>query len=404
MTDLLEYQGKELLREAGLPVPAGEVARSPKRARAAAKRLGLPVAVKAQVRIGKRGKAGGIRLCATLDEVEAAAAVILAMEIAGHAVEAVLVEAGVSIERELYAAVVLSRHHRCPLLLLAPQGGMDVEEIAAAGGTFLRTPIDPLLGLCDYQVRDAVMAADLGGDGPEAAKRRARGLAGALRGLWCAYHDADALLIEVNPLVVTSDDQVLCLDAKVTLDDNAVDRQAAVRAALAGGDDREGAAREAGLSFVTLDGEVGVIGNGAGLVMSTLDAIAAAGGRAANFCDMGGGARAEAIATALDLVLRAEQVRALVVSVFGGITRCDEVARALVEVFSGTQLEVPVFVRLDGNAASEAHEILAAAGLPGVIVTETAGEAVRLAVAAAAAGSGAAWRQAAAPNEAGESR
>jgi len=281
---------------------------------------------------------------------------------------------------------------------------MDVEEIAAAGGTFLRTPIDPLLGLCDYQVRDAVMAADLGGDGPEAAKRRARGLAGALRGLWCAYHDADALLIEVNPLVVTSDDQVLCLDAKVTLDDNAVDRQAAVRAALAGGDDREGAAREAGLSFVTLDGEVGVIGNGAGLVMSTLDAIAAAGGRAANFCDMGGGARAEAIATALDLVLRAEQVRALVVSVFGGITRCDEVARALVEVFSGTQLEVPVFVRLDGNAASEAHEILAAAGLPGVIVTETAGEAVRLAVAAAAAGSGAAWRQAAAPNEAGESR
>ncbi len=383
--DLLEHQGKQLLRAAGLPAPRGEVAHDAAMARAAAERLGLPVAVKAQVRTGKRGKAGGIRVCATLPEVERATADILDMHIGGRPVECVLVEEGVSIRRELYAAIVLSRHERAPLLLLAAEGGMDVEELAAAGGDALfQTTIDPLLGLCEYQVRDAVAAARLPA-GPSGHEDRPAGeLAQVLRGMARAYRENDAVLLEVNPLAVTAQGAVVCLDAKVTLDDNAGFRRELVAQELQTGDGREVEARRVGLSFVSLDGDIGVIGNGAGLVMSTLDLIAAAGGRPANFCDVGGGARAEVIAKALSLVLAPAGVSTLLVSVFGGITRCDEVARGLVEALTQTRVAVPVFVRLAGNAASLGAEILGEAALPHVTVLATADQAVRAAVAAAA--------------------
>jgi succinyl-CoA synthetase beta subunit len=245
----------------------------------------------------------------------------------------------------------------------------------------VRTPIDPLLGLCDYQVRDVAAAASLNaaaGTAPEAGKA----LAGVVRGLWHLYRDRDATLVEVNPLVLTADGRIVCLDSKVTIDDNALYRQAGLEPDEPE-EEGEAKARRAGLAFVALDGDIGVLGNGAGLVMSTIDQIAAAGGSAADFCDIGGGARAEVVAAALDAIMGAGGVKALLVSIFGGITRCDEVARGLVEVLGGAGIGVPVVVRLDGNAAAEGHAVLSDACLTGVTVAADAAEAVRLVVAAA---------------------
>jgi succinyl-CoA synthetase beta subunit len=403
--DLLEYQGKELLRAAGVPTPRGRRADSVSEALMVTGEIDLPVAVKAQVRSGKRGKAGGIRVCRQLAEVEEAAGELLAMSIGGHGVECLLVEEAVDIERELYLAFILSRHHRAPLLLMVPRGGVDVEELARLGERVLQIPIDPLLGLCDYTVRQVVAAAGLPpeprdtvmagggrepaaerwGTGPSLAARTAH-LAAVLRGLWRAYEENDATLVEVNPLVLTRAGSVTCLDAKVTLDDNAAYRQPMVRDALAAGDPREVEARRAGLTFVGLDGDIGVIANGAGLAMSTLDLIAAAGGQAACFCDIGGGASAEVVAKALDLVLAGRNISSLVLNVFGGITRGDEVAQGLIVAFRQTSIDMPVFMRLAGNGAAEGREMLAAAALPSLVVLESAGEAVAAAVAATEAG------------------
>lgn len=384
--DLLEHQGKRLFAEAGLTVLPSRLVETAAAAEKAADELGLPVAVKAQVRTGGRGKAGGIRVCRTTAEVRAAAAEILAMTIRGHAVEAVLVEQGVAIEHEMYLAIALSRASRGPLLVFAREGGIDIEALARRDpGAIVRCPVDPLLGVCDYQVRDVVAAA-----GPETAAPTREGLAAVVRAAWRLYHDRDATLVEINPLVVTTGGDVVCLDSKVTIDDNALYRQAGLPRVEAR-DEREAKARAAGLAFVPLGGDIGVLGNGAGLVMSTLDQIATAGGAAADFCDIGGGARAEAVAAALELILSpppsARPVAAVLVSVFGGITRGDEVARGLVEVLRDG-VGVPVVVRLDGNAAAEGRASLAAAGLDGVTVAADAAEAVRLAVAAARAAGG----------------
>jgi succinyl-CoA synthetase beta subunit len=389
--DLLEHRGKTLFAGAGLPVLASRLALTPAEAQGAAGDLGLPVVVKAQVKTGGRGKAGGIRVCATADEVAAATADILAMTIRGHGVTCVLVEQAVEVARELYLAISSSRAQRGPVLVFSAEGGVDVEEVARRDPTGLvRTPIDPLLGLCDYQVRDVVAAAALDAElaGPDGTPAK-QSLAGVVRALGRLYRDGDATLCEINPLVVTTSGEIVCLDSKVTIDDNALYRHAELKAeADAGAEDREARARQAGLAFVALDGDIGVLGNGAGLVMSTIDQIAAAGGSAADFCDIGGGARAEVVATALDVILSMGTVSSLLVSIFAGITRCDEVARGLVQVLGQSRVDVPVVVRLDGNAAAEGRAVLADARLPGLIVAAGAADAVRLAVAGAAARAG----------------
>ena len=381
--DLLEYEGKRLFAEAGLPVLPARVAGTVPETAAAAAELGLPVAVKAQVKTGGRGKAGGIRVCRAAGEVEAAADAILGMSIRGHVVRTLLVEQGVEVEREMYLAISSSRAVRGPVLIFCREGGVDIEEVARRDPSALvRTPVDPLLGLCDYQVRDVVAAAGLGAAANAAGVPAGQALAAVVRSLWRLYHDRDATLTEVNPLVLTKQGEVVCLDSKVTIDDNALYRQADLTRDE-GEDGREGKARRAGLAFVPLDGDIGVLGNGAGLVMSTIDQIAAAGGLAADFCDIGGGARAEVVAAALELILAEKRVSALLVSVFGGITRCDEVARGLIDVLGARRLEVPVVVRLDGNAAAEGGAVLAEAGLEGVTVAPDSAAAVRAVVAAA---------------------
>jgi len=380
--DLLEHQGKRLFAAAGLPVLPGFVASTPAEALRALHELGPPVVVKAQARTGGRGKAGGIRVCGTAAEVEAAATDILAMSIRGKAVEALLVEQAVEIGREMYLAIASSRALRGPLLVFAREGGVDIEELATRDpDAIVKTPIDPLLGLCDYQVRDVVAAAALDSEGPGAAATR-KALGAVVRTLWKLYHDRDATLVEVNPLVLTRQGEVVCLDSKVTIDDNALYRQPDQQPTEPD-DEREAKARAAGLAFVPLDGDIGVVGNGAGLVMSTIDQIAAAGGSAADFCDIGGGARAEVVTAALEAIFAGPPVAAVLVSIFGGITRGDEVARGLIEALGAAGVDAPVVVRLDGNAAGEGRAVLAEARLAGVTVAEGAAEAIRQVVAAA---------------------
>ena len=392
--DLLEHQGKALFAAAGLPVPAGRPAGTGDAAAAVAEELGLPVAVKAQVRTGGRGKAGGVRVCRTLDEVRAAAGEILAMTVRGLAVEAVLVERAVAIAHEAYLAVVLSRAHRGPLVVFAGEGGVDVEDLARTRPeAVVRVPVDPLLGLCDYQARDVAAAAVAAAATSRTPARptplveptaTAKRIAAVVHGLWRVYHDRDATLVEVNPLVITADGDVVCLDAKVTIDDNALWRHPDLAALGPEPDPRERRAREAGLSYIVLDGDIGVIGNGAGLVMSTLDQLAAAGGRAANFCDVGGGASAAAVALALELILSGPGVRAIAVNIFGGITRGEEVARGLIEALKTTPAAagVPVYVRLAGTGAAEGRALLAAEGLVNVRLVGDVAELVRLVCAA----------------------
>ena len=377
--DLLEHQGKRLFAEIGLPVLPSIVALTPEEARRAAEQLGPHVCVKAQAKTGGRGKAGGIRVCGSAAAAEAAAADILVMTIRGHAVETLLVERAVDIAREMYLAITVSREVRSPLLVFSREGGVDIEELARrAPEALLRRPIDPLLGLLEYQVRDVVDAAAFGPDEP-GGTGAGKALAAVCRALWKLYHDRDATLVEVNPLVLTTTGELVCLDSKVTVDENAFFRHPDV-ALEAPEDEREAKARAAGLAFVPLDGDIGVIGNGAGLVMSTIDQIAASGGRAADFCDIGGGARSEVAQAALEAMFAGPPVAAVLVNIFGGITRCEDVAKGLVEAITAAGVDAPVVVRLDGNAAEEGHAVLRAADLPNVTVAPDPDEAVRLVV------------------------
>lgn len=382
--DLLEYQGKQLFAAAGLPVLPSATAADTAAARAAAADLGLPVVVKAQVAAGGRGKAGGVRVCRTLSEVDEAAAAILAMTIAGRPVVCVLVEKAVAIAHELYLAIAASRAERAPVLVFSRYGGVNIEDVARDNAeAIVRRPLDPLLGPADYQIRDVIHAAALDPLAITSDERPlADELAALVRRVWRLFHDRDATLVEINPLVVTRDGDLICLDSKVTIDDNALFRQPEVPAA-AEEDEAEAHAHRAGIAYVSLDGDIGVIGNGAGLVMSTMDQIAAAGGAAANFCDIGGGARAEVVAEALRLIVAAGRVKAVLVSIFGGITRGDEVARGLLRALDEAHVGVPVVVRLDGNNAAEGRTILADAGVGGLLIAASAAEAVRLVVAAA---------------------
>ena len=374
--DLYEYQGKELLRKHGVETLAGIVARTPDEAKQAAGELGKTVAIKAQVLTGGRGKAGGIKVVGSPEEARTAAEQILGMDIRGHTVSRVLVEAGADIEREMYLSVTVDREAKKPLILFSTEGGVDIEEVAERNPeAIVRLHVDPLLGLLPYQVREIGFSAGLEGDAAKAFGR-------TLGNLYRAFEDMDASLVEINPLVVTRDGRVLALDAKVTVDNSSLYRHKDIAELhdVEAADPQEQRAQEAGLQYVKLEGDVGILGNGAGLVMSTLDVVAQAGGDPANFCDVGGGADAEKISTALDIVTSNEQVRSVLFNIFGGITRGDEVARGLLSAIERTGIDLPIVVRLDGTNAEEGREILAENTPENVVTEETMLEAARRAV------------------------
>jgi succinyl-CoA synthetase beta subunit len=321
-----------------------------------------------------------VRVVRSREELDEAVPAILGLTIKGKPVRAILLEQGASVLREFYLAVTLDRHAKSPLVIFSSRGGVDIEQVAADDpAALLRLPLDAASEACDDTCRSVVEAAELGAPGLDEQ------LADMVRRLWALYRDCDAALLEVNPLaVVDGPVRLVALDAKVTIDDNALYRQPDLAAQRPDEDARERAAREAGVTYLSLDGNVGVLGNGAGLVMSTLDMIGAAGGTAADFCDIGGGARAERIAAALDIITSDDRVRALLINIFGGITRGDEVARGVLAWGAGTSSDLPLVVRLDGNNAAEGLRLLAEAGLGGLVVTQSAQEAVEAVVSAAA--------------------
>jgi succinyl-CoA synthetase beta subunit len=314
------------------------------------------------VQIGGRGKAGGITVANDRAEAETHAKAILGMDIRGHTVHEVWIEAASDIASEYYASIVFDRSAKRPLVMLSTQGGMDIEEVAERDpAAIARLHVDPLLGFQDFHARRLAFEAGVDAD-------VVRPLGALLAKLYDAFVAEEAMLVEVNPLIVTADRTVAALDAKVTLDDNSLFRHAdnAALRNVAAEDAQEQMARERGLTFVKLDGNVGILGNGAGLVMSTLDVVAQAGGRPANFLDAGGGSRAEAITQAVEVILSNEKVTAVLFNIFGGITRCDEVARGLIEAFDQINPSVPFVVRLDGTNDKEGRALLAEANLPNV--------------------------------------
>jgi len=374
--DLYEYQGKELLRRFDVETLEGSVATTPEEARAAAEQLGGPVAVKAQVLTGGRGKAGGIKVVEEPEDVQEAARQILGMDIRGHKVRQVLVEAGVEISTEMYLSVMVDRAAKKPLILFSSEGGVDIEEVAERNPeAIVRIYVDPLLGLLPYQVRELTFSAGLEGD-------VAKGVGRTLSNLYRAFSESDASLVEINPLVATSDGRVLALDAKVTVDNSSLFRHRDIADLhdVDAADPEEQRALEASLQYVKLAGDVGILGNGAGLVMSTIDVVAQAGGEPANFCDVGGGANAEMISEALDIVTANKQVKSVLFNIFGGITRGDEVARGLLEALERSEIDLPIVVRLDGTNAEEGRQILAQNTPENVFAEETMLDAARKAV------------------------
>ena len=389
--DLYEYQARNLSRQHGVPVLNGAVATTPEEARSAAQSLldagSELVVVKAQVKTGGRGKAGGVKLARTAEEAEARARDILGMDIKGHTVRAVLISDGVDLDAEDYFSLLLDRAERQYLAMCSREGGMDIETLAKERPEALaRVPLDPTVGI-DTEVARRI-AKEAGFD-----EETAQAIAPVLETLWTVYRDEDATLVEVNPLVSSPDGSVWAVDGKVTLDDDARFRHPghAELVDQAAQDPREAAAKEAGLNYVRLEGQVGVIGNGAGLVMSTLDVVAMAGEefggmKPANFLDIGGGASAEVMAKGLDIILGDEQVRSVFVNVFGGITACDQVARGIIGALEtlGDAASKPLVVRLDGNKVEEGRAILAEAAHPLVHMEETMDGAARRAAELAA--------------------
>jgi succinyl-CoA synthetase beta subunit len=371
--DLLEYQGKQLFAKHGVPVPEGRVAVTPQEARKAAEELGFPVVVKAQVQIGGRGKAGGIKVANNADEAESHAAAIIGMDIRGLTVHEVWVEPASDIAAEYYAAVVFDRSARKVLLMLSAAGGMDIEQVAE--DKIARVHVDPLVGFQDFHGRRLAFEAEIDAD-------VVRPVGAMLGKLYDMFVETDAMLVEVNPLIVSSDRQVTALDAKVTVDDNALPRQPEIAEMrdVSAEDPQEQMAKERGVTYVKLDGEIGILGNGAGLVMSTLDVVAQAGGRPANFLDVGGGAEADEIVSALEVLLSDEKVKAVLFNIFGGITRCDEVANGILQALDQIEVRVPIVVRLDGTNDEEGRRILAEADAPQLHPAKTMLEAAEMVV------------------------
>jgi succinyl-CoA synthetase beta subunit len=379
--DLLEYQGKQLFARHGIPVPAGSPATTVEEAVTAADAIGYPCVIKAQVQIGGRGKLGGIKVAADRDEAREHAHAILGMDVRGLRVHEVWIEEVSQIDAEYYASIVFDRSAKAPLIMLSTKGGMDIEQVAEEEPDAIASlHVDPLLGYQEFHGR--LLAFDAGVDAD-----LMRPLTELLGKLYDAFVGEDAMLLEVNPLIVTPQRELRALDAKVTLDGNALFRHpdnAALRNPSAE-DVQEQMAKERGLTYVKLDGDIGILGNGAGLVMSTLDVVARAGGRPANFLDAGGGSKADAIVAAVEVILSDEKVRAVLFNIFGGITRCDEVAKGLIEAFQQVQPQVPFVVRLDGTNDDEGRRLLAEAHLPNLEVEATMLEAAERVVALAAA-------------------
>src|SRR3954451_19453837 len=386
--DLLEYQGKQLFAKHGVPVPEGRPASTVPEAVDAADELGYPVVVKAQVLIGGRGKAGGIKLASSREGGEEHAGAILGMDIRGFTVHELYIEKASDIAEEYYAAIVFDRGAKAPMAMLSRMGGMDVEEIAERDpNAIVRIHIDPLIGFQDFHGRRLAFEAGI-------AEDVVRPVGALLAKLYDTFVSEDATLVEINPLLITKSRDVVALDSKFSVDGNALARHPETAAFRnpAAEDPQEQMAKERGLTYVKLDGDIGILGNGAGLVMSTLDVVAQQGGQPANFLDAGGGAKADAIVAAVEVILSDPKVTAVLFNIFGGITRCDEVARGLIEAFGVIDVKVPFVVRLDGTNDEEGRRLLAEASLPNVEVEKTmldaAAQVVELAGAAPPEGAG----------------
>ena len=348
---LLEYQGKELFERVGLPVPASELADSASDARAAAERIGLPVVVKAQVAAGGRGKAGGIKIAKSADKVESAAQDLLNMAIQDEPVKRLMIAQAVDIANEYYLGITLDRAKRRPILIFSTQGGVDIEEVARTSPDEIhRVHVSPLEGLQAYQLRKVFFTADVPAD-------QLKGLIQTAQALYRAFEAYRAQLVEINPLVVLTDGSLSAIDSKFILDDSDLPDDLP-EGHGEGIDPLEADANDAGLQYVKLDGHVGIVGNGAGLVMSTLDVVQLKGGAPANFLDIGGGASADQMETALRLVLSDDDVTGVFINIFGGITRCDLVAQGITQAAKSLDIQVPMVVRLVGTNEAEGREIL----------------------------------------------
>lgn len=371
---LLEYQAKEVLASLGIAIPPGKIARTPDEAAAACSELG-PVAVKAQVPVGGRGKAGGIKLAKTPEEARAAAGQIIGMDIKGFKVPLVYCESALEIGRELYLGFTVDRDARANILMLSAKGGIDIEQVAEdSPESIARLYPNAWRGPLDFELNQLVYRAGLG--------ELARPLSGMIKKLYRAIPDLDALTAEINPLVVTKSGELIAGDAKLEVDDNAMWRHKDLEQRFGAdleGDPYEVEAKKRGLTYVSLDGEIGIIGNGAGLCLSTLDLVQRAGGRAANFCDLGGGAKAEVVENALAVILMNPRVKGVLMNVFGGITRGDEVAKGLVAARDNLKMQLPLVVRLSGTREEEGRKILKENGIePGANAWEAAQKIVEL--------------------------
>ncbi len=371
---LLEYQAKEVLASLGIAIPPGRVAHTPDEAAAACAELG-PVAVKAQVPVGGRGKAGGIKLARTPDEARAAAAQIIGMDIKGFKVPLVYCESALDIEREVYLGFTVDRDARANILMLSARGGMDIEQVAEESPeSIARLYPNPWRGPLEFELNRLAFEASLG--------EFARPLSALIKKLYRAIPDLDAVTAEINPLVITTKGEIVAGDAKLEIDENAAWRHKDLDqryGSVLEGDPYEVEAKKRGLTYVSLDGDVGIVGNGAGLCMSTLDLVQRAGGKAANFCDIGGGAKAEVVENALAVILMNPRVKGVLINVFGGITRGDEVARGIVTARDRLQMKLPLVVRLSGTREEEGRAILREHGIePGASAWEAAQKIVEL--------------------------
>lgn len=373
---LHEYYSKRLFSEYGIPIPKGEIAKTPQEAQRIAKELGGPVVVKSQVLVGGRGKAGGIKVANTPKEALQHAEDILKLTIKDLPVRMVLVDQAADIKDEIYLGITNDRSARKPVIMASAEGGVDIEEIAhKTPEKIIKCQIDPLMGLQDYQARDLAAGIDLSRDHWRAFGKIAHGL-------WQAYINSDATLAEINPLVVTGEGQLLAVDGKMVLDDNALFRHPDLEGYRDLDVDAgvEIQAREHGLSYIKLDGNIGCMVNGAGLAMTTMDIIKLFGGEPANFLDIGGGASAEKVSTALEIILSDANVKAVLFNIFGGITRCDVVAKGILEALEEVNTNVPMVVRLVGTNAAEGRKLLQDAAME---TADTLAEAAKMAVSAA---------------------
>ena len=379
--DLYEYQGKQLFARFGIPVSDGRLATTPEEARAAADEIGGPVVVKAQVLTGGRGKAGGVKLAKDPAEAQARAHDILGLDINGHIVRRIWIEQASDIAKEYYLSITFDRGTKQPLFMLTTEGGVEIEQVAEENPDALaRLHVDPLEGFQPYQARRLIYGAGIQDPGEQ------KQLLGIIEKLYECFVESDAMLTEINPLIVTPDGEVRALDSKFTVDDSALFRHPDIAEMrdVEAADPHERLAREKGVTYVKLDGNVGILGNGAGLAMSTVDVVVVAGGRPANFCDLGGGGDAQGVVDALEVITSDEQVRSIFFNIFGGITRGDEVARGILAALDQMKIELPIVVRLDGTNAEEGRRLLAEAAPANLYVEPTMLEAAQRAVELAA--------------------